>query len=467
MPSGALALRARQIGSLSTVLHQHQTEPAFLALVDELAEHIDDLSADQAVDVRETKWRLDRERSLDPALVQRRSALHAEARGVWIEAREKDDFALLAPYLNEIVALEREAAAAIDARRPAYDVLLEAYEPGATTQDLDQLFRTLRDGLQPLIERLRGFADKRPTDHSALQGHFPIEQQRRLNREIAARLGFDFNRGRLDEAVHPFSIDIGDDLRITTRYDESDLRYALYSTIHECGHGMYDQGLEASALGLPRGTSCSLGVHESQSRLWENLVARSESFWRFLLPLAAEFFPDLGNRSLAAIVRSVNDARPSLIRTEADEITYNMHIILRYELERQLIDGQLRVDDLPAAWREGMLRTLGVVPHNDRDGVLQDVHWSCGAIGYFPTYALGNVYAAQLMETAEAEIGPLGAQIETGQFHELLGWLRTHIHRAGQRHRAPALIERATGKPASPAALLTHLTRRVDWLEQA
>jgi carboxypeptidase Taq len=308
-------------------------------------------------------------------------------------------------------------------------------------------------------------AANRPIDVSALRGAFPIEQQRHFNRRVAQQLGFDFNRGRLDEAVHPFTIDIGNDLRITTRYDDGDLRYALYSTIHETGHGLYDQGLDPGALGLPRGTSCSLGVHESQSRLWENLIARSEAFWRFLLPLAAQTFPDLAGRPLDTVVRSVNDARPSLIRTESDEITYNMHILVRSDLERALIDERLQVEDLPSAWREAMSRTLGVVPQNDRDGVLQDVHWSCGAIGYFPTYTLGNVYAAQLMEAAEAAVGPLGPQIETGSFGELLGWLRTHIHRQGQRYRAPELIQRATGKPASPAALLSHLERRVAWLE--
>jgi carboxypeptidase Taq len=467
MPSGAIELRGRQIGTLSEILHRQQTDPQFLDLVDSLAADLDRLSADEAVDVRETKWRLDRERALDPGLVQRRAALHSAARAVWVEAREQDNFQLLAPYLEKIVATEREVAAAIDSSRPAYDVLLEAYEPGASTRDLHDLFHTLRTGLQPLIERLTRVARSRPQGGGLRGGNFPVDRQRRLNRLVAERLGFDFRRGRIDEAVHPFCTDIGNDLRITTRYDEHDLGYALYSTIHETGHALYEQGLDPQALGLPRGTACSLGVHESQSRLWENLIGRSEAFWRFLRPLAGEIFPEIAGRSLGEVLRAVNDARPSLIRTEADEITYNMHIILRFELEQAMIEGDLQVADLPGAWREGMRRVLGIEPHNDRDGVLQDVHWSCGSIGYFPTYALGNVYAAQIVEAAETAVGPLGAQIEAGEFQELLGWLRRQIHIHGQRYRAPELIEKATGRPPSPAALLRHLERRVDWLEHA
>jgi carboxypeptidase Taq len=461
MPAGVLESRARQIGLLAGLLHERQTAPTFLDLVDSLADRLSELDDGQAVDVRETEWRLGRTRRLDTALVRERSALHAEAHGVWIGARRDNDFAALAPFLERIVDIERRVGGAIDASRDPYDVLLEGFEPGMSVAQIEPIFSELRDGLLPLVERLT----TQTTAMSALCGDFPIEAQRQFSRTVSARLGFDFNKGRLDEAVHPFSTSIGDDVRLTTRYDPSDLRYALYSTIHETGHGLYEQGLDAGARGTPRGEACSLGVHESQSRLWENQVGRSEAFWKYLLPLARQFFPSLANTSLTAVLLGVNEARPSLIRTESDEITYNLHIILRFELERALIDGSLRVRDLPAAWHAKMRHYLGVVPETDRDGVLQDVHWASGSIGYFPTYALGNIYAAQLARAAESALGPLDALLGAGEFAVLLGWLRKHIHQLGQTYRAPELIRHATGQATSPQPLLERLQRKLTFLE--
>jgi len=465
MPAGASDGRAEQIGILSSVLHERQTAPAFLALVDELAELVDSLSPEQAADVRESKWRLDRVRALPGSLVQERATLHAQARSAWIVARQEDDFAALVPYLRQIVAVERQVARAIDSGRPAYDVLLEEYEPGASTAEIAVVFEDLTAGLRPLIERLQARLRARPLDVSALRGSFPIDAQRSFNRKVAEHLGFDLRRGRLDEAAHPFSTSIGNDQRITTRYAEGDLRYALFSTIHEIGHALYEQGLDPARLGTPCGESCSLGIHESQSRLWENIVGRSAAFWRFLWPLAQKHFPSLEGRRLEQVVVAVNEAGPSLIRTESDELTYNLHIILRFNLERALIEDTLAVQDLPEAWRAQMQEMLGVVPGNDRDGVLQDVHWPSGAIGYFPTYALGNIYAAQIYEAAQREHGDLDAALAAGDFVPLLDWLRTRIHRHGQRYRAPELVRRATGTSATSAPLLAHLQRKLEYLE--
>jgi carboxypeptidase Taq len=465
MPAGVLEGRARQIGALAGVLHERQTAPGFLDLVDDLAGRLSDLDEGQAVDVRETKWHLDRTRRLDTALVRARSALHAEAHGVWIGARRDNDFAALAPFLERIVETERRVAAAIDARRDPYDVLLEGYEPGMSVAQIEPIFRELRDGLLPLVQRLAARTATQTAPASAFCGDFPVEAQRQFNRSVAERLGFDFTRGRIDEAAHPFSTSVGGDVRLTTRYDPRDLRYGLYSTIHETGHGLYEQGLDASALGTPRGESCSLGVHESQSRLWENQVARSAGFWTYFLPMARQSFPALVDTSLTAVLLAANEARPSLIRTESDEITYNLHIILRFELERALVDGSLGVRDLPSAWQAKMEHYLGIVPGTDRDGVLQDVHWASGAIGYFPTYTLGNIYAAQLVHAAQAALGPLDTLLAAGDFAALLGWLRRHIHRHGQTYRAPELIRRATGEAPSPLPLLEHLQRKLVLLE--
>ncbi|MFI5366790.1 MAG: carboxypeptidase M32 [Candidatus Binatia bacterium] len=465
MPAGTVDSRARQIGTLAALLHERQTDSGFLDLVDDLASQVSRLTPEQAVDVRESKWRIDRERGLPVELVRERSVLHAHARAAWITARHDDDFNALAPFLERIIDIERRAAAAIDASRPAYDVLLEGYEPGTTTAELDTVFTELRAGLLPLVDRLRARCSAPPQGAGALRGPFPLDAQRRFSHAVAQRLGFDFDKGRLDEAVHPSTTSIADDVRLTTRYDEADLRYAFFSTIHETGHGLYEQGLDPAAYGTPRGQACSLGVHESQSRLWENQVGRSAAFWSYLLPIASEYFPALRQQSLDSVLLAINDARPSLIRTEADEVTYNLHILLRFELERALVDGSLAVRDLPAAWRETMRSSLGVTPETDRDGVLQDVHWASGAIGYFPTYALGNVYAAQLMRAAEADLGSLDTLLAAGEFAALLGWLRAHVHRLGQTYRAPHLIERATGQAPSPAPLLEHLERKVAWLE--
>ncbi len=464
MPSGAAAARARQIGALATLVHERVTSPDFLALVDDLAASIDSLSATEQIDVRETKWRLDRERALSSALVRQRSELRATARGVWIEARRDDDFARLAPHLASLVAIEQQVARSIDPAREPYEVLLEAYEPGLRLNHLAEVLDGVRRGLAPLVERVRARAE-RGYPASPLHGDFPIAAQRDLNAEVLRCIGFDFERGRIDASEHPFSTTIGDDVRLTTRYDEHDLSYALYSTLHEAGHGMYEQGLDRAAAGLPRGTYCSLGVHESQSRLWENQIGRSRAFCEFLQPLVRRFFPTWRDGGGDALYLAVNEARPSYIRTESDEITYNLHILLRYELERGLIGGSLRAADLAPVWRETMRRLLGIEPPTDREGVLQDVHWSAGEFGYFPTYTLGNLYAAQLLEAATAELGDLEAAVRQGEFGPLLQWLRRNVHRVGQGKRAAALIEQATGKPASAEPLLRHLTRKVEELE--
>jgi carboxypeptidase Taq len=465
MPAGVAEIRARHIGTLAAALHERRTAAPFLDLVDELFARRSTLEPWQLIDVRETKWRTDRQRALDTALVRERSVLHAGARAVWVDARANDDFAALAPYLERIVETERRVATCIDADRDAYEVLLEGYEPGMTVARLDACFAEVRAGLQPLVEALSEMPPRGSA--TALEGDFPVDRQRALNHRLLEEVGFDFNRGRLDVAAHPFSMSIGGDVRLTTRYDAGDLRYSLYSTIHEAGHGLYEQGLDRGAWGLPRGEACSLGVHESQSRFWENNVGRSAGFWQRFLPVAAESFPGLSAVSLGDVLYSANQATPSLIRTESDEITYNLHIVLRYELERALISGALEARELPAAWRESMSRSLDVMPRNDRDGVLQDVHWASGAIGYFPTYTLGNVYAAELAAAVERLIAPLDELLARGEFDVLLDWLRRKIHQRGQALRGHELIAEAIGREPTPAALVSHLAERLQLLRDS
>lgn len=465
MPAGALPERAQQIGTLAVLLHERQTAPGFLDLVDGLSAEIDRASSDAAVDIRETKRRLDRERALGTDLVRARSVLQAEARAAWVSARRDDDFAALAPYLERLFALQREVASAIAPHRDAYDVLLEEHEPGATRAGIQTTMRELRDGLLPLMERLLARLDARPLDGSALCGPVSVDAQRQFNRKVIESLGFDFRRGRLDESAHPFTTSIGTEVRLTTRYDEGDLRHGLFASIHEAGHGLYEQGLDASALGTPRGTACSFGLHESQSRFWENTIARSEAFWRYWHPLLRTSFPAFTECSFDAVLLAVNEARPSLIRVEADEITYDLHIILRFELECALLDGTLCVDDLPDAWVDLSKRYLGIAPQSYKEGVLQDVHWASGDVGYFPSYSLGNIYAAQLWRAAEREFGDLDAQLSRGEYHALLSWLRRNVHRHGQSLSPHALIETATGEAPSVEALLGHLNQKMSYLE--
>lgn len=462
MPVGASQERAEQAAMLARLVHESLTAPEFLDLVDELHERRLELSPHAQVDVHEIKWRCDRVRRLPPAFVAERARVCAASRCAWAEARERDDFETLRPRLEEVVKREREFASYIDSSRDPYEILLEEYEPGARLADIVDMFDQLVPRLQDLLHRT---ACSRGWSETPWPGPFPIPDQHAWNLRLLGWIGFDFRIGRLDQSLHPFSITVGRDHRITTRYDERDLREGLFSTLHEAGHALYEQGLDADLYGLPRGTACSLGVHESQSRLWENLIGRRESFWRFVWPHLRRAFPSLREMELTQAVRSVNWIRPSLIRTEADEVTYNLHIAVRFWLERKLIAGELSMEALPLAWSAEMGRHLGVTPRTCRDGVLQDVHWASGAFGYFPTYTLGNLYAAQLWETLSAHLGDMDRLISKGEFTPIRQWLQERIFRWGQTYRAKELIERASGAPPSSEALLRHLEGKVAWIE--
>jgi carboxypeptidase Taq len=317
----------------------------------------------------------------------------------------------------------------------------------------------------PLVELIAKIQDApRQSDVTILQRSFPIDQQREFSRKVSAAIGFDFKRGRLDETSHPFCTTLGpDDIRILTRFEQHWLPGGLFGTLHEAGHGMYEQGMRKDWFGLPPGSYVSLGMHESQSRLWENQVGRSREFWLWLLDDAkATFAPSINDVEIDAFYHAVNTIRPSLIRVEADEATYNLHILIRFDLERQLIERDIEVADLPDAWNARYQSDLGITPPSDADGVLQDVHWSAGLIGYFPTYTLGNLAAAQLYEAAENSIGDLSGQITRGEFEPLANWLRTSVHERGRCYSSDQLIEKVTGKPLSAKPLMEYLTAKLN-----
>jgi carboxypeptidase Taq len=455
--------RAEQMKLLAGMMHQRWTDARLGEWLDELAESplAGDPHSDAGATIRRIRRQYQRRIKLPQSLVEELTRLSVLGQQAWQEARAKDDFPAFRPWLEKIVELKRQEADALGYPECRYDALLDEYEPDERTSSVAEVLARLREQLVPLVEAIR-HCGRRP-DVSILQRRFPVAEQESFGREAAARIGFDFQRGRLDVTAHPFCSTSGpNDCRITTRYDEHAFGQGFFGILHEAGHGTYEQGLRTDQYGLPLGEAVSLGMHESQSRLWENLVARSRPFWEHFYPEAQRrFAPALGGVSLDEFYFAINDVRASLIRVEADEATYNLHILIRFELEQALLSGDLSVGELPGAWNEQYARSLGVTPANDAEGVLQDIHWSGGAIGYFPTYSLGNLYAAQLFAQAERDLGGLADRFARGQFQPLLQWLREKVHGQGQRYPAAELVERITGRPLSPGPLIEHLRSKL------
>jgi carboxypeptidase Taq len=462
VPSNGLPYRSDQVAWLTTELHVRATDPQISELLEivEASDLVRDPASREAANVREMRREFDREARIPVALAEELSRVTTLAQQEWVTARADNDFSRFRPWLERIVALRRAEADAIGYSEEPYDVLLDEYEPGATTRDACRLYDTIRADLVPLVAAITS-SSRQPRRH-AFRTHFPIEQQRVVMASIAAAIGFDFSGGRLDTSAHPFATRIGPgDCRLTIRYDPWDVTAALYGILHEGGHGLYDQGLDPQEFGTPLGEAASQGLHESQARLWENRVGRSHAFWRYALPVLRAACPGaLDSLSVEDAYFAANAVEPSTNRVRADELTYHLHVLVRFELERQLIGGTLAAADVPEAWNALYARYLGVVPTSDAEGCLQDIHWASGMIGYFPSYTLGDVYAAQLYRAAERAIGDLGSATARGDFGALRSWLRDHVHRYGHALTAPALVERATGEPASIATLIGVLSAK-------
>lgn len=458
MPPCGAAMRARALGTLAGLYHERLTAPALVALVADLKDAA--LTGDAAVNVREIDRQQSRSLKLPKELVVELSQTESLGHEAWVEARKKSDFALFRPWLEKIVALKKEVAERVGYEGAMYNALLDEYEPYAQVEQIVPVFDQLRAQLVPLVEQI--VATGQHPARGVLDQAYPIEQQELLGRQVLADLGFDLQAGRLDLAVHPFCSGTSrDDVRLTTRYSADWLPGALFGTIHEAGHGLYEQGLPADANGTPAGASISLGIHESQSRLWENMVGRSKAFWTHYLPKLRALFPQqLSAVDLDAFYAAVNQVGPSLIRVEADEVTYNLHILLRFELECDLIEGRVAVAELPTAWNERMEQYLGIRPPDDARGVFQDTHWSCGLLGYFPTYALGNLYAAQFFHQAHQDLPDLQAQIAQGAFGPLKTWLNEKIHARGARVTASELVEEVTGAALRADCFIDYLQEK-------
>ena len=466
IPSGGIEHRSNQLALLAGLIHDRATDPSIGDLLGELEESslVQDPESPAAVNVRELRREYDRQTRIPRRLVEEMARTTALAHQEWIDARRNAEFSRFRPWLEKIIALKRSEAEAVGYAEVPYDAMLDEYEPGATSRTVARLFDELRRELVPLVAAIGG-APRRPKA-GVLQRDFPVDRQRVFAETVAAAVGFDFEHGRLDTSVHPFCTGIGPgDCRITARFNASNFCDGLFTILHEVGHALYEQGLAPEHYGTPMGDTASLGVHESQSRLWENRVGRSRPFWEYLFPRAHEVFHDaLHDVALDEFYFAINNVAPSLNRVKADEVTYNLHVVARFELERALIAGDLQVADVPEAWNQAYQRYLGITPSNDAEGCLQDSHWSGGLIGYFPTYTLGDVFGAQLFAKANDELGDLAAAFRAGEFSVLLDWLRAKVHRQGRRYRGETLIERVTGSPPDYRPLIQGLRRKYSEL---
>ncbi len=461
MPEGAAAGRAEQLATLSRLSHEMFVSEETGRLLENVEEP--EPGSEDAAMLRVARRDHGRSTKLPARLVEETSRERSLAHQVWQQAREGSDWSAFAPRLEKLLALKREAAEHLGYEDHPYDALLEDYEPGMTKARLEEMFAELKAALIPMIEAVSGESEAWKERTAPLYGGFEEARQEEFGQGIITAFGYDWRHGRQDRVVHPFCIPLGgpQDVRITTRFDPDWLAPALFATMHESGHALYEQGVTPEYSRTPLANGVSMGVHESQSRLWENLVGRSRPFWNFHYPKLQEAFPErLGSVDFEAFYRAVNASRPSEIRVEADELTYNLHILVRFELETALLEGNISVSDLPAAWNAKMEEYLGITPESDATGVLQDVHWSAGLFGYFPTYAIGNVLSVQVFDAAVKERPEIPAEMERGEFGALREWLRENIHRHGRRYEPDAVIERATGGTLDPAPYMRYLKEK-------
>ncbi len=460
LPAGSAEQRAEQHAAMAEIVHRAGSDPRVGELL-EVLEKAEGTEERRAV-VRQARKDFDRATKLPVEFVREKAAQGSRGYHAWAKAKKENDFAGYAPVLEKNLELAKREAAYLGWEGRDYDYMIDKFDPGMSAEVIARLFAELKKDLVPLVQEIA--ASKVRAKAELLRG-FPVEGQRAFLREVTERIGFDYGRGRIDVSLHPFCSGTGADIRMTTRFKEDEPLDSLFSAIHETGHGLYEQGLPWEHLGTALGMNAGMGVHESQSRLWENQVGRSRGFWRFFEPRFRELFP-VQTRGVSSeeLYLAINAVEPTLIRVDADEVTYNLHIVLRFEIERALFSGELKVKDLPAVWREKSKALLGLEPRDDRTGVLQDVHWSDGAFGYFPSYCLGNMMAAQLWEKVRTVRPGVEEEFARGEFGWLLGWLRENVHMMGRRFEMPELVKRVTGEELSPRALVGYLRERYGGL---
>lgn len=458
MPPGGAAARARQMATIGKLSHERQKDPAIGKLLDDLQayEESQPYDSDDASLIRVARRDFERATRIPPEFIGNLYSHMAETYQVWAEARPANDFHRVQPYLEKTLDLSQQLAEFFPGYEHIIDPLIDFYDYGMKASALRNVFEDLRKQLVPIVQQI---TSQSPADDACLHRSYPEEQQLNFGLKVIERLGYDFTRGRLDKTHHPFQTQFSlGDVRITTRVQTNYLSECLFSIIHEAGHAMYEQGICMDYEGTPLASGISAGVHESQSRLWENVVGRSRVFWEFFYPRLQAEFPNLEGTTLDTFYAAVNKVERSLIRTEADEVTYNLHILIRFRLELDLLEGKLSIRDLPEAWRAGYQESLGILPPDDRDGVLQDVHWFGGFIGgAFQGYTLGNILASQFYASAFKNYPEIPSEMEKGHFDILLSWLRENIYQFGRKFTADELIQRATGSPLTIQPYINYL----------
>ena len=461
MPKGGVKDRSEQIATLSRLVHQKSTSGDMGSLLEKLdiyRKQLDPESNDACL-LTQVKRIYDKETRIPTAWITNFSRIITLGQSAWQNAKRDSDFSIFLPHLQEIILMRQEYSSFFQPYQHIYDPQLDDFEPGMTTIEVQEIFNPLRETQVDIVQQI---VESNQVDNKFLHQSFDEQNQWKFGVDVITTLGFDWERGRQDRSVHPFTTSFGQgDVRITTRLDSDNLNTGLFGTLHECGHALYEQGIHPAIRRSPLATGVSSAVHESQSRLWENIIGRSLPFWQYFYPkLQQQFQSQLGSVNLATFYQGINIVKPSMIRIQADEATYNLHIMLRLDLEIALLEGSLEVKDLPEAWNAKMKSYLGVVPTDDASGVLQDIHWSGGLIGYFPTYALGNLVASQLWEKMEEDIPTIYEEISGGTFVSILEWLRQNIHRHGSKYRPTELIRRATGNGIHSKSYLNYLKKK-------
>lgn len=462
-PRKGLEQRAEVIGTLSAELFALQTSDELGKMLSELQNEKLDFVTQRLYE--EVKKEYDESKKIPAEEFKAYTILKAKSEAAWEEAKEKSDFQVFLPYLKEVIDYQKRFVQYWGIKNgSAYNTLLDKYEPNMTTDTLDELFGELKATIVPLVKAI-GESKNKP-DTSLLFKHFPKNGQHAASLELLKQLGYDFEAGRLDETVHPFMIGLNSgDIRITTKYDENDFRSAVFGTIHECGHALYEQNIDASLNGLPLSTGASMGIHESQSLFYENIIGRNESFWKHHYAILQKHSPEqFGNVPTEAFLKAINFSEPSLIRIEADELTYPLHIMIRYEIEREVFNGDLQAEDLPRVWNDKYEEYLGIRPQNDAEGVLQDMHWSDGSFGYFPSYALGFMYAAQWKHAMDQDIPNFDELCERGELAPIKDWLTNKVHQYGALKKPNELILEGTGEPLSAKYLADYLQNKYTQL---
>ena len=462
MPPGGSAARAEQSATLQKITHEMFIAADTGRLLDAAAAEVSTLDPadDDACLVAVTRRDYEKARRVPAELVAEIARVTGQAVDVWTQARAQSDWQPFSPHLARIVELQRSLAEALGYTDRPYDALLDQYEPDMQTSQVQAVFDAIKPDLIALVKLIAAKADR--VNDAVLRREYDEQKQWEFGVEVIKRYGFDFERGRQDRSVHPFTTSFSiNDVRITTRVDRHFLNPALFGTLHETGHGLYEQGFKQSLERTPLADGASLGMHESQSRLWENLVGRSRPFWTYFFPILRHYFPaQLADQTPDSFYRAANKVSPSFIRVEADEVTYGLHIMLRFEMENDLLEGRLSAADVPEAWNAKVQEFLGITPPDTKQGALQDIHWSSGLIGYFPTYQLGNIISVQLWEQINAALPDLTEQIAHGEFAALLNWLRVNVHQYGRKFTSNELLRRITGDGLNPAPYLKYLTTK-------